>query len=98
MAYSAPSVDARDVLNLKSRHHLIDGKSVIEVSGLVMHSSYVVTSYEVEQIDAAHQKVVLKLTKSKEGYSGSFVVYISLKSPDDVVLFGPKSEVVWPKQ
>lgn len=97
VAYSAPAVNSDNVLDFKARAHLVEGRTIIEVSGLVMHSSYVVDYYEVKKIDQDKTSLVLKLSKPKEGFSGSFIAYIPLKSPDDIILFGPKATVIWPK-
>jgi len=66
----------------------------LQISGLCMHSSLVVTRI-TEKVKDDEMLILVKLGLARKGYSGSFCYRVRLDENINIVKFGNEKAVIW---
>ncbi len=69
----------------------------LRISGLAFHSSLVVSDLKIQKKDTSLLLLVF-LSPSKEGLSGSFNYEVSVPDSANYVLFGNEKTVIWKRK
>ena len=88
-------VEAKDVRFFEIKEVKIGGTRVLKLKGLVFHSALAVEGIDVTPV-GNDERVMIRLTPTKKGLSGSFEIEVPLKSQNSHVLFGSSEEQIWP--
>lgn len=91
-------LEYKDVTNFVVSEHKVEDDTILTVSGLCMHSSYVVKKISIKKSDDKCLILVKISFIKKKNESGRFEY--SFKIPDDVkkVVFGNEETVIWTKE
>ena len=91
-------LEYKDVSNFVVSEHKVEDDTLITVSGLCMHSSYVVKKIYLKKNDDKCSILIKISLIKKKNETGKFEYYFKISDDIKKVVFGNEETVIWTKE